>query len=259
MIGKKLRIHDIMDANDRALIVELDAGLYGLNLSNIKDTLEKLPLELIDAIILSPGKATKLCDFFTRKLGPSLIVRCDWTNAHWDDKFILAKERVRHIITCPADSGSRIGASALVGSLFVGGEHDEDDCINLNNLCIVVRSCIDFGLPFLVECLPQGPRITIDNFADAAEMAARVMIEIGADMVAAPSLGSEKKWADFVGCCEDKPLFYVEKRQSGVDFQVLDRELEFHLKGSGNGLIINGFIPNLHKNIQLLAKKIHKK
>jgi len=183
--GKTLRLSKIIDPDDeRAVVV---AGDHGFMLGPIRGVidLEKTLKRVIDgrpdAVLLSPGQAARLNHLFHRKDSPALLVRADWTNAFRDKTYTLPARRIKRVAVASARDAIAIGASGIVTYFFIGQSDEEAEARDFELMTLFARECRELGLPFIVEALPMGERVTGANFADLDATGMRMAAEAGAD------------------------------------------------------------------------------
>jgi len=190
--GKTLRLSKILNPNDnRAVVVAADHGMMLGSIRGVMD-LEKTVRSVIkggaDAILLSPGQAARLSHLFHGRKS-ALLFRGDWTNAFRDKTYTLPARSIKHVAVANAKDAVALGASGIVTYFFVGYGEDEDEARDFELVSIFARECDKVGLPFIVEPIPMGERVTGANFADLVGISIRMMVEAGADAIKAPYTG----------------------------------------------------------------------
>ena len=190
--GKTLRLSKILNPNDnRAVVVAADHGMMLGSIRGVID-LEKTVRSVIkggaDAVLLSPGQATRLGHLFHGRKS-ALLVRADWTNAFRNKTYTLPARSIKHIAVTSAKDAVALDASGIVTYFFIGHGEDEDEARNFELISIFARECTKVGLPFIVEPIPMGERVTGANFADLVGISIRMMVEAGADAIKAPYTG----------------------------------------------------------------------
>jgi len=183
--GKTLRLSKIIDPDDeRAVVVAADHGFMLGPIRGVVD-LEKTLKRVIegrpDAVLLSPGQATRLNYLFRRKDSPALLVRADWTNAFRDKTYTLPARRIKRVAVANARDAIAMGASGIVTYFFIGQSDEEAEARDFELMTFFARECKELGLPLIVEALPMGERVTGANFADLDAAGMRIAAETGAD------------------------------------------------------------------------------
>ena len=188
--GKMLRLGKIFDPNDgRAVVVAADHGfMLGTikGVENLEDTLKKVIGGGPDAILVSPGQAARLNYLFHGRKSPALLVRADWTNAFRTKKYTLPLRSIKRTAVASARDALALGASGIVTYYFIGHGDDEVEARNFRLMAMFARECEKVGLPFIVEPLPMGERVTGANFAELVAAGIRIAVEAGADAIKTP-------------------------------------------------------------------------
>lgn len=184
-IGKEIRMGRIIDPNNnRAMVVAADHGfMLGpiRGVINLEETLLKVIRGGPDAILLSPGQAEKLSHLFRGRGAPALLVRADWTNAFRDKTYTLPARKIKRVAVADAKEALSLGASGIVTYYFIGHSEDETEAYNYELMSIFSRECDKLGLPYIVEALPFGERVTGANYAQLISVGMRIAAEAGAD------------------------------------------------------------------------------
>lgn len=190
--GKILRLSKILNPDDgRAVVVAADHGMMLGSIRGVID-LEKTVRSVIkggaDAVLLSPGQAARLGHLFHGRKS-ALLARADWTNAFRNKTYPLPARSIKHIAVASAKDAVALGASGIVTYFFIGYGEDKDEARDFELISIFARECNKLGLPFIVEPIPMGERVTGANFADLVGISIRMMVEAGADAIKAPYTG----------------------------------------------------------------------
>lgn len=185
--GKEIRMSRIIDPNDgRAIVVAADHGfMLGAikGVVNLEETLRKVVAGGPDAVLLSPGQAARLNHLFHGRSAPALLVRADWTNGFRDKTYTLPARKIKRVAVASARSALALGASGIVTYYFLGQADEEEEALNFDLMASFSRECDELGLPFIVEPLPMGERVTGANYADLLAVGMRIAAEAGADAI----------------------------------------------------------------------------
>lgn len=256
-LGKKLRLSQIIDqSSGTSLILEADQGLAlgpAPGVEDLASTLKGLK-GLVDAVILSKGQVGRAIDAFKGRGAPALIIRADWTSAFRGGDFVLPAKGVTYAPSAGAEEALTLGASGVASHLFVGYERDEDEAANVRSIAGLARECEECGVPLLVEAIPRGERVTKENYLDCARFAARVAVEVGADLVATPYKRDPNVVRKVVEGTR-APTLVLE-----VDEPVSREGLKGALEAGASGLIIgkksigSGELPKLLDGIKKLMR-----
>ncbi|MBS7611570.1 hypothetical protein KEJ27_05115 [Candidatus Bathyarchaeota archaeon] len=183
-----------------------------------------------DGIVLNPDHVKKLFRYFLGRHAPALIVqvKSSVVPPRPDEASTIFYPLIKDAIS--------VGASAVIGSFFVGHEKDEDEAGNVRFISFLARESEKIGLPLIVECIPFGERVTRENFPRCVELAARVSTEAGADIVAIPYVGEPailQKIIDGVGT----PVLMLD---IATPFGSAVENFKLALNCGASGLVIGG-------------------
>jgi len=199
--GKTLRLSKILDPDDgRGVVVAAD---HGFMLGSIKGVfnLEKTLRRVIEggpeAVLLSPGQAARLGHLFHGRKSPAILVRADWTNAFRTKKYALPTRTIGRAMAASARDALTLGASGIVTYYFIGCS-DEIEAWNFKLMTTFARECDEIGLPFIVEPLPFGERVTGANHAELILTSVRMAVEAGADAIKTSYTGDVKTFRKVV-------------------------------------------------------------
>ncbi len=184
--GKTLRLSKILDPDDgRGVVVAADHGFMLGSIKGIFD-LEKTLRRVIaggpEAVLLSPGQTARLGYLFHGQKAPAILVRADWTNAFRTKKYALPTRTIGRAMAATARDALSLGASGIVTYYFIGC-NDEIEARNFELMATFARECDEIGLPFIVEPLPFGERVTGANQAELILTSVRMAVEAGADAI----------------------------------------------------------------------------
>lgn len=170
----------------RAVVVAADHGFMLGSIKgvvNLEDTLKSVIDGSPDAVLLSPGQATRLSRLFHGRKSPALLIRADWTNAFRDKTYTLPARSVKRVAVVSARDAVALGASGIVTYYFIGYGDEKAEARNLELMAMFARECDKIGLPFIVETIPIGERVTGTNFVDLVAASMRMVAETGADII----------------------------------------------------------------------------
>ena len=188
--GKEVRLSRIIDPrDDRAVVIAADHG-YMLGpirgVIDLEKTVKSVAGGGADGILLSPGQAAKIGRLFKGPRAPGMLVRADWTNAFRSKTYTLPSRHVQHRYMTSPKQAMALGADAIVIYFFVGYADDLEEAEHVAKVARFARECDQIGLPFIVEPIPLGERITGANYNDLVKISIRMSAEIGADAIKAP-------------------------------------------------------------------------
>ena len=213
--GKAFRLSEFIDPEDnKAVIVAADQGLMLGPIRGSRDLEKTVKMAVdggVDAVVLSPGQVGRMIHHFQGKKAPALIVRADWTNAPRSESFVLPAKEIRRVTIVDAEDAAALGASAVIAFFCVG--YEEDEACSMKSVAILARSCNRFGMPLIVEATPIGERVTPTNFADCVDLAMRMAVEAGADVIAVPYTGDVKSFRKITEAAK-VPVFVLDTEVS---------------------------------------------
>ena len=213
MVGKELRLSRILDPEDgRAVVVAADHGfMLGPipGADRLADTLRRVIAGKPDAVLLSPGQAINMHDLFLGRDKPAILIRVDWTSAFRDRTYPLPARTVAFSLSCTPRKAVKLGAQGIVSYFFVGYEDEEFEAMQYEMLARLSRECDEIGLPFVVEPVPMGPRVTKANRTDLIVMSVRMATEIGADMLKVPYTGDPESFKRVVDTAYGTPVLIL--------------------------------------------------
>jgi DhnA family fructose-bisphosphate aldolase class Ia/Fe-S-cluster-containing hydrogenase component 2 len=188
--GKQVRLSRIIDPRDeRAVVIAADHG-YMLGpirgVIDLASTIESVSAGGADGILVSPGQASRYGYLFRGREAPAMLIRADWTNAFRSKTYTLPSRHVQcRYMTSPRQAMA-LGADAIVVYFFVGYADDREEAEHVDKIGRFARECDRIGLPFIVEPIPLGERITGANYNELVKISIRMSAEIGADAIKAP-------------------------------------------------------------------------
>ncbi len=188
--GKEVRLSRIIDpTDDRAVVIASDHG-YMLGpirgVIDLEKTIRSVADGGADGVLLSPGQAGKIGHLFRGRSSPAMLVRADWTNAFRSKTYTLPSRHVQHKYMTSPKQAMALGADAIVIYFFVGYAEDAEEAQHVSKVARFARECDEIGMPFIVEPIPLGERITGANYNELVKISIRMSAELGADAIKAP-------------------------------------------------------------------------
>jgi DhnA family fructose-bisphosphate aldolase class Ia len=180
--GEEIRLARLFDGDGNAVVVAVDHGLY----NGPRPGFEDLPaitrrFGAADAILLSPGMATRCGDAFKRRGAPAMIVRLNW-GTQYATQWSYGESRSVPVLT--ASEAVALGADVvLVGmSIKTGSE-----AVDAENIEIVARAVSEkrrAGVPLVGEVYPAGHEdLSPEERHEQIAIGCRVVAELGVDLV----------------------------------------------------------------------------
>lgn len=239
-VGKEIRLSKVVNPQDgRAVIVAADHGyMLGVipGVENLEATLRKIILGGPDAILVSPGQARELNHLFHGRNAPALLVRSDWSNWGRDKTYTLPARSVERIGVAEARDALLLGASGVVVYYFIGYGEEIKEARHMESLAAFARGCDRVGMPFIVEPVPFGERITGANFAELVKVVVRAAVEAGADAIKAPYTGDPETFREVVEAAEGVPVMILGGAKAKTMRDAMEVVVE-SLEAGGAGVV----------------------
>jgi class I fructose-bisphosphate aldolase len=188
--GKEVRLSRIIDPrDDRAVVIAADHGYMLGPIKGVIDlgrTVSSVASGGADGILLSPGQAAKIGHLFKGRDAPAMLIRADWTNAFRSKTYTLPSRHIQHRYMTSPSQAMALGADAIVIYFFMGYADDAEEAEHVSKVARFAKECDSIGLPFIVEPIPFGERITGANNNELVKISIRMSAELGADAIKAP-------------------------------------------------------------------------
>lgn len=156
-------------------------------LKQIEDTVAQVVQGMPSSITINKGIAMRCFAPYAGRI-PLIIQQMALTP---DRPGIVANAEVEEVVA--------MGADAIAVAIFV--KHSED-LANMNQLARTVRDAGRFGLPVIPHIYPLVPgadgALKVSNSPEDVFFAARVGVEMGADIIKVPYTGTPDTFADIV-------------------------------------------------------------
>ena len=198
---KGFRISKLLNPRSgRAVIIPIDHGLVMGNVKGLSDpvkTLKKLIDLKVDGTLISPGIAKITLDLFASRDAPARILTADLP--------LLSNlpggsgEVIGHEIISTVEFAIKYGFDA-VKILFPWGEKDNVQMESIRVVRHLANECERWDVPLMVEPVLWGDAIPKEKKKDPEliEHAARIALEMGADILKIPYTGDRKEFEDLV-------------------------------------------------------------
>jgi fructose-bisphosphate aldolase/2-amino-3,7-dideoxy-D-threo-hept-6-ulosonate synthase len=187
--GKKRRLRRIFRSDKRTVIVPMDHGVTigpVMGLVNMQNTIDKLLLGEVDAILINRGIAKNVD---TGNAG--LIIHLSGITARCPDP--NNKVQISSV-----EDAVRLGADAVSVHVNVGAKQEDSMLATLGK---VACECDEFGMPLLAMMYPRGPNIKDSHAVDIVAHAARLGAELGADIIKTNYTGDAESFKDVISSC----------------------------------------------------------
>ncbi len=158
---------------------------------NAEETLRMISEGEPDYLVLNFGIIKKYKDLIKDKTkailridgSPSYLVE-DWRNAS------------RYDLLYTVDDAIRVGASAVIANILVGGAVEMQTVITAAK---IASACLERNLPFIISAIPSAQRE--QNEFEVVTFGARLAAEIGADVVNTYFSGNLKELKQVISVC----------------------------------------------------------
>lgn len=201
MSGKQIRLSRLFKPETgKAVIIPVDHGLVMGSIKGLSDpvgVLEKL-IELgIDATLMSPGLAKVTAELFKSRNAPARILTADSpliSSVPGNFDGVLAHKPVATV-----EYALRWGFD-VVKVLFPWGSDKEVQSETIELTANFANECDRWGMPLMVEPVLWGSAIPKEQQNDPKliENAARVALEVGADIIKMPYTGDKPGFSELV-------------------------------------------------------------
>lgn len=175
MFGKNIRMERIIDRESgNAVIVPLDHGIsIGPipGLTDMKDTVGGVVDGGATAVLMHKGIVPQGHRTSGHDVG--LIL-------HLSASTDLGRNSNSKVLVATVEEALKLGADAVSVHINVGAETEPQ---MIQDLGMVSRQCMEWGMPLIAMAYPRGPDIRDPFDPDAVAHAARVATELGADIV----------------------------------------------------------------------------
>lgn len=187
-------------SSGRSFMVALDRTL-SVGPEEFAEDSEKLILSVVDAgadaMLLSPGLIRRHGHLAAFRGGPALVARIDFPFMYETSQG--RGEEFRLITTVEEAVG--LGADAVVMFLTTAVRERRVFADNAREVGIVAERCRALGVPLVVEAVPWGQATPDNRDPELVAQAARVAVELGADVVKTENLDDPAEMRHVVASC----------------------------------------------------------
>jgi DhnA family fructose-bisphosphate aldolase class Ia len=196
IVGKAIGMNRIINpSTKRSFILNVGREVILKNFTDVEEVLQVFK-NCCDGVVVRFEQVERLLHHFLGRTAPALIVEASLKSASQVGSSL--QDKVSGSSKFLVENALLLGASAILGYLFVGYERDEDEARNVELIAHLAWESEKAGLPLIVECIPFGERVTRENFPKCVELAARVSSESGADVIAIPYTGDYASFCKIV-------------------------------------------------------------
>lgn len=263
MQGKSIRLARICGQDNRAMLVAADHGLMLGAIGGVIDleaSLTKIIKGGCDGILISPGQALHIGHLFHGKKAPAMLIRGDYTSGFRTLTYTLPNQQIQEFKIIPPKKALAMGADAMVVYYLIGRPDDpfDDEATNIRIISKMAEESEACGLPFFIEPMPFGPRVTGTNYIDLLKIGIRVAEEIGADAIKIPYSGDTSSFREIVRSV-DIPIFILGGAKSS-SYREACELVEEAIQAGANGTVFGRQIlqaPDPEQLARYLMKIIH--
>jgi predicted phospho-2-dehydro-3-deoxyheptonate aldolase len=228
MIGKTIRLERIINrTTGRTVVVPMDHGFTMgpiKGLADVKDTIDKIVTGGANAILLHKGMVR--AGHRGRGKDVGLII-------HLSGSTVLGPDPDAKVQVCTVEEAIKLGADAVSIHVNLGAETEKE---MLETFGKVSMSCQEWGMPLLAMMYTRGPKISSQFDVKYVKHAARVGVELGADIVKVNYTGSVESFKEVVaGCSVPVVIAGGEKMETEKE---LFKMIEDSLAAGGSGVSI---------------------
>ncbi len=210
MIGKLIRMERIMDRNSgRTVIVPMDHGTTMGPIPGLEDmrkTVDCMVRGGANAIVLHKGIVRAGHRGSGKDVG--LMV-------HLSGSTSMSPDPNRKVPVCTVEEAVRLGADAVSIHVNLGAETEPEMLAHLGQ---VASDCRTWGMPLLAMMYARGKKISNQYDVKFVKHAARVGVEMGADIIKVNYTGSTDSFREVVsGCLVPVVIAGGEKMENDED------------------------------------------
>jgi class I fructose-bisphosphate aldolase len=218
MDGKAARIARLVSpSSGRSVIIPIDHGIVMGAIDGLKDPLEVLGRLIalrIDGTLLTPGLWKVAQPLFGRRDAPARVLTADLplsatlpggpASFTENDLMVSVEFALRH-------------AFDAMKVILLWGLERHEQMANLKLVGNIAEQCDRWGVPLMVEPVLWGSGVPPEKKSDPTliESAARVALELGADILKIPYTGEPAAFAELVRCLR-VPVFVLGGPKMGT-------------------------------------------
>lgn len=172
-IGRIVRPTDL-----RCILVDCS---YDFTLQKLTSKVCMEVIRKLDGLIVADvDTVAKYQSIFLGKTSPAYILRVGSEVLRSPDPKANVEETVIKAL--------QMDFSAVISTFTIGFEDESIDSENMKLITTLSDVCYDYGLPFIVESMPFGERVSSENYGESVGLTARMAEEVGASIVVVPPL-----------------------------------------------------------------------
>lgn len=247
-LGKEKRLNRLFNsASDNIIIVPMDHGItLGpiKGIDNIQGTVNKLVESNVDAVLLHKGMINSCENELMNKNVATIMHLSASTSLNPNSGY---KTIVGSVFEAVA-----FGCDAVSVHINIG---DKDEAKMFKEVSQVSRDCYKYGMPLIAMMYARGEKISNENDVEVVKHAARVGVELGADMVKVNYTGSSETFKSVIDTCP-VPVVIAGGNKSDSEIELL-RDINEAMSVGARGVSIGRNIFQ-SDNIGSFVKAIYK-
>lgn len=245
MFGKNIRMERIIDRESgNAVIVPMDHGISvgPINgLINMKETVNNVAMGNATAVLMHKGLVPQGHRTAGHDVG--LIL-------HLSASTDIGVNVHSKVLVATVEEALKMGADAVSMHINVGAETEPQMLADLGKIS---RKCTEWGMPLIVMAYPRGPTIKDSFDPDAVAHAARVAMELGADVIKCSYTGDIESFRDVVKGTM-VPVVIAGGPKMDSDMDILNMVYD-SIEAGGRGVSIGRNVFQ-HKNVRGITAAI---
>ncbi len=188
---KDLRLRRLINhKTGKLLITPLDHGVtLGpiCGIQDIRSTVKTMSKTQVNAVVLHKGNVVYCGDIIYKSESLAVIL-------HLSASVGFSPNNDRKVLVASVEEGAKLGVDAVSVHINLGNEFDYQ---MINDLGKVSEECQKWGMPLLAMMYPRGKNID-ERDLNCNMVAARVAMELGADIVKVNYTGDKKSFEKIV-------------------------------------------------------------
>ena len=197
-IGKSIRIERLFDRKTKkTIIIPMDHGLtMGTikGLENIADMVDKVALGGANAILMHSGMVSTGHRQYGKDIG--LII-------HLSGATNLAPDPDRKVLVCSIERALKMGADGVSIHINIGANEEPE---MLQDASKTIEKSREWGIPLIAMMYPRGTKIKNENDPEVVNIAVRVGVELGADIIKTNYTGDIDSFKEIVNGVSHVPI-----------------------------------------------------
>ena len=245
MYGKKIRMERIIDRKTgNAVIVPLDHGISigpVPGLIDMRSTVESISSGGATAVLMQKG----LVPYGHRVSGNDVGLIL-----HLSASTDIGSTSNSKVLVGTVEEGIKLGADAVSVHVNLGADSEPQ---MLSDVGEVSRKCSEWGMPLIAMAYPRGPGVKNPYDPELVAHAARVVTELGADMVKVSYTGDIDSFKEVVkGALAPVVIAGGPKMDSDLDILNMVHD---SLEAGGKGVSIGRNVFQ-HKNVKGMTRAV---